>query len=403
MSRPAENAHSDRQRGGPPSARSLRGLDVLSFLMADVHDGIGPFLAVFLKGTQHWSSADIGLVLGASGLAAAFGQIPAGMLVDAVRARRAMIALATCAIGGGCLLIALFPVRAVIVLTQIALALVATVNGPCLAALSRGVVGPRLMPGRVSRNEVFNHGGNFIGAILAGTLGQHFGTLWLFYVVCAFAFASALAVASIRPGDIDHEHARGGDPLDDGQANTPPLPLRQMLQRRDLLIFLITVVLFHFGNAAMLPLAGQMIAVDAPGTDVISLGACMIVAQLTMVAVALGVGRALRAGVSSKKIFLVALMLLPVRGLLFALARNAYAVVAIQLLDGVCAGIFGVIATVIVSDLMRGTGRFNLAQGAMSLAVGTGAALSNLIGGFVADRFGFATAFVALSMAATAA
>ena len=39
----------------------------------------------------------------------------------------------------------------------------------------------------------------------------------------------------------------------------------------------------------------------------------------------------------------------------------------------------------------------------MSLAVGTGAALSNLIGGFVADRFGFATAFVALSMAATAA
>jgi len=162
-------------------------------------------------------------------------------------------------------------------------------------------------------------------------------------------------------------------------------------------------VLFHFGNAAMLPLAGQMIAIDAPGTDVIGLGACMIVAQLTMGVVAAGVGGAVRAGISSKKIFLVALALLPVRGILFALARDSYAVIAIQLLNGVCAGIFGVIATVIVSDLMRGTGRFNFAQGAMSLAVGMGAGLSNPIGGFVVDRFGFAAGFLTLSTAPAAA
>jgi hypothetical protein len=33
--------------------------------------------------------------------------------------------------------------------------------------------------------------------------------------------------------------------------------------------------------------------------------------------------------------------------------------VAIQLLDGVAAGIFGVIGILIASDLMRGTGRLN--------------------------------------------
>src|SRR5271165_2841704 len=68
----------------------------------------------------------------------------------------------------------------------------------------------------------------------------------------------------------------------------------------------------------------------------------------------------------------------PIRGLLFAFTSNPYGVVAIQLLDGVAAGIFGVIAILIASDLMRGTGRFNLAQGLVALCVGIGAGLSNL-------------------------
>jgi hypothetical protein len=34
---------------GGPSARSLRGLDAINFLMADVRDGVGPYLSVFLK------------------------------------------------------------------------------------------------------------------------------------------------------------------------------------------------------------------------------------------------------------------------------------------------------------------------------------------------------------------
>jgi hypothetical protein len=39
-----------------PSARSLRGLDGLNFLMADVQGGLGPYLSVFLKGSEHWGA-----------------------------------------------------------------------------------------------------------------------------------------------------------------------------------------------------------------------------------------------------------------------------------------------------------------------------------------------------------
>jgi MFS family permease len=162
-------------------------------------------------------------------------------------------------------------------------------------------------------------------------------------------------------------------------------------------VFLVSVILFHFGNAAMLPLAGQVVAKVHPGTAVIALSACIIAAQLVMIVVAATVGYAMRRAVGRKKIFLVALAVLPVRGILFSMTSSPYAVVAIQLLDGVAAGIFGVVAVVIASHPMRGTGRFNLAQGMTALAVGIGAAMSNVTGGYVVEKFGFTTGFLTLA------
>jgi MFS family permease len=46
---------------------------------------------------------------------------------------------------------------------------------------------------------------------------------------------------------------------------------------------------------------------------------------------------------------------------------------------------------------MRGTGRFNLAQGLTALAVGAGAALSNATAGFVVQAFGYPIGFLYLA------
>jgi MFS family permease len=166
-----------------PSSRSLRGLDALNFLMADVRDGLGPFLSVYLKGTQHWSSGNIGLVMAASGIATAICQIPAGLIVDAVRVKRLLIAISGLLVAAGCILIAFFPKLPTVLAAQITLGAASAIIPPCLAALSLGVVGHRLMPARISRNEGFNHAGNFTAAILAGGLGQYVGVKWLFYLV----------------------------------------------------------------------------------------------------------------------------------------------------------------------------------------------------------------------------
>jgi MFS family permease len=207
--------------------------------------------------------------------------------------------------------------------------------------------------------------------------------------VCAFAIASAAVITLINPREIDHEVARGGE-----SADGKPVTFRVLFKRRDLLIFLVSVILFHFGNAAMLPMAGQVLAQTHPGSDAITLSACIIVAQFVMIGVAWAVGKAATAGHGRKAIFLVALAVLPIRGLLFSLTSNPYGVVAFQLLDGVAPGIFGVIAILIASDIMRGTGRFNLAQGLVALCVGIGPGLSNLISGFVVQYFGYLAGFL---------
>jgi MFS family permease len=163
------------------------------------------------------------------------------------------------------------------------------------------------------------------------------------------------------------------------------------------------VVLFHFGNAAMLPMAGQVLAQTHPGSDTIALSACIIAAQFVMVGVAWCVGRASARGIGRKPIFLLALAVLPIRGLLFSVTTSPYAVVGIQLLDGVAAGIFGVISVLIASDLMRGTGRFNFAQGLTALSVGIGAALSNATAGFVVQWFGYSSGFLYLASIACCA
>lgn len=370
------------------SNRSARGLDALNLLMADVRDGVGPYLSVYLKGAQHWDAGAIGLAMAASSIAAALCQVPAGLLVDASRHTRLLIVAGGLAVGLACLLIVLHPSFVTVIGAQLALGAAAAIIPPAIAMLSLRLVGRHRLDGRISRNESFNHTGNLLAALLAGGLGQTLGYDWVFYLVCGFALASAGAVCLIDPG-----HSR---PKPDSEPVVTPLPLREVLQRRDLRIFLTTVLLFHFGNAAMLPMAGQVLAHTHPDAAALALSACIVAAQCVMVGIAWAVGRASERGIGRRPIFLLALLVLPLRGMLFAMFSNPFAVVAIQLLDGVAAGIFGVMAVLIASDLMRGTGRFSLAQGLTALAVGIGAALSNAVAGYVVQWFGERTGFLFL-------
>ncbi|WP_428485589.1 MFS transporter [Rhodopila sp.] len=382
--------------GKQVSWRSLRGLDALNFLMADVQGGLGPYLTVFLA-DQRWQPGSIGLAMAASSIAAAVCQIPAGLVVDATPAKRLVAAASGLLIAAACLLIAWWPHFFPVLGAQLAIGAAAALVPPTLAALALGLAGRTRFDATISRTQSFNHGGNFVAAALAGTLGHFIGILWIFYLICAFAAASALSTLLIKPAEIDHALARGGEAKQDGTGQVEPVAILTLLKRRDLLVFFGSVTLFHFGNAAMLPMAGQVLARAHADQATIALSACIIMAQFVMVGVAWAVGRAMMRGIGRKPIFLVAYALLPVRGVLFSFTTSPYGVVGIQVLDGVAAGVFGVVSVLIASDLMRGTGRFNLAQGLVALCVGIGAGLSNVVGEYAVQWFGYATGFLTLA------
>jgi MFS family permease len=121
-----------------------------------------------------------------------------------------------------------------------------------------------------------------------------------------------------------------------------------------------------------------------------------VVAQLVMVVVAPLAGRfAPRWG--RKRVLLIGFAALPIRGVLYTLTNHPYLLISIQILDGVGAGIWGVVWVIVAADLGRGTGRFNLIQGLIATGVAIGASSSNLGAGFVAQHFGYDAGFLALA------
>ena len=151
----------------------------------------------------------------------------------------------------------------------------------------------------------------------------------------------------------------------------------------------------------MLPLVGEKVTLGQSRGASALMSACIIAAQVVMVPVAVLASRFAESW-GRKPVFLIGLAVLPVRGFLYTLTVNPYLLVGIQLLDGIGAGIFGVVSVLVVADLTWGTGRFNFTQGALATATGIGAALSNLLTGFVVKAAGFNAGFVTLAAIAAA-
>jgi MFS family permease len=101
-----------------------------------------------------------------------------------------------------------------------------------------------------------------------------------------------------------------------------------------------------------------------------------------------------------KPLFLIGFGILPIRAALYPLSDSSAWLIAVQLLDGVGAGIYGALMPLVVADIMRGTGRYNLALGAIATMQGIGASLSGLASGIIVDTFGYSAGFLSLGAVA---
>jgi MFS family permease len=282
-----------------------------------------------------------------------------------------------------------------VALTQAISGVAASVFAPAIAAISLGITGPRAFTRRTGRNETFNHAGNACAALLAGGFSWLFGPVAVFYLMGAMALGSVIAVSCVSAKAIDHDVARGLE-ADHDHHVAQPSGLSVVLHNKTLLLFAICCALFHLANAAMLPLVSQKLAQVNLHMATPLTSACIVAAQLVMVPMALLVGAKADAW-GRKPLLLAGFLILPIRGVLYVLSNDPYWLVAVQLLDGIGAGLFGALFPLVVKDLTQGTGRFNVSLGALSMIFGLGAALSNSLAGFVVQAAGYSTAFLTLA------
>jgi MFS family permease len=375
--------------------RHEHSLDALNFFLADVRQGLGPYLAIYLLTERHWAEDRIGFVMTLATISGLAVQTPAGALTDASRAKRAIVAAAAVVVTFASILLPFVSSFAFIAGSQVAADAAAAFFGPAIAAITLGITGPRAFTPRIGRNEAFNHAGNAAAAALAGVGAWIWGPIVVFYLIASMALLSIVSVFSIRAEAIDHNRARGlHDRLSD--SHKKPSALGVLIGSRSLLIFCLCCVIFHLANAAMLPLVGQKLALQQENEGTALMSGCIVAAQAVMVPMAALVGR--KADIWGRKpLFLAALAVLSLRGLLYPLSDVRAWLFAVQSLDGIGAGLYGALFPLIVADLTRGTGHFNLVLGTVITAQGIGAALSTSLAGLVVVHAGFSTAFLVLA------
>jgi MFS family permease len=375
-------------------------LDAVNFLAADVRNLFGPFVNVFLVTGQHWSQTDVGLLTTASGLLGIALQTPIGAAIDVTRAKRGVIVLTMAAMAVSAIIIFAAPRFWSMAIALSVLAVAGDAFAPAVSALTLGLVTRDKLARRLGRNSAFDHGGNIAVALLAGAVGYVFSQRAVFLMVPVFAALTCAAVLAIPARAINHNRAR--DLAADSEEGGAAAGYRVLFNTRPLMIFALCAFLFHFANAPLLPLVGQKLALQFPQEATAMMSFCMVAAQGVMLPIAILVGRnADKWG--RRPIFLIAFAVLPIRAALYPLSDNAFWLIGVQLLDGVGAGIYQALTPLMISDMMRGTGRFNLAQGAVATTMGIGASISGLASGVAVDNFGYSVSFLAFGAAATVA
>ena len=250
---------------------------------------------------------------------------------------------------------------------------------------------------RLGRNARFAAIGNGLAAAVMGACGYFVSAQAVFYVTAALAIPTVLALSRIREAEIDPVRADGGISLQAIGIALPPIA--ELLLKPSLLVLMVSVMLFHAANAAMLPLVGSAMAVRSSQWATALVAASIVVPQFVVAAISPRVGQ-LAQSWGRRPVFLLGFAALQLRGVCWRGRMTPTRLWPCRRSMAFPLQWWAILVPLILADVTRGTGRFNLTQGIVGSAAGIGAAVSAIAAGYLADTFGMAIAF--LGMAAMA-
>lgn len=372
------------------------GLNGLNFSLAAIQTGFGPFVAVLLT-RQGWNETEIGLALSVGTAAGLVGQLPAGLLVDAVGHKRRAVLLALLALAGAALLFAAPATLPTIWGAQILHALASAVLVPAIAALTLSICGHDSFGTRLGINARWSSFGNASTGGAMGLVAYYGGEQMVFVASAALVGVAIVFLHMMR--QVDAMPLPAPEPSADDAPGELPVPpwaaFVRIFQIPALHIFALCALLFQLANAAMLPLALNGLAQRSDAID-FAVSATIVVPQAIVILLAPLAGRMAQSW-GRKPLLLLCFAVLPLRALGFSTAPDAPWLVVYQGLDGISAAIFGLMLPLVAADLTRRTGHLTMAISSVALASGLGATFSTTVAGLVADSLGPTTAFYGLA------
>ncbi|RDU67151.1 MFS transporter [Helicobacter didelphidarum] len=394
----------------------------LNFFVADVRDGLGPFMGVFLQ-NHGFGEAQIGLIHTITHLLALSLSIPFGILIDKTPHKKPLIAFCIALIMIFCILNLFFPHFYFTLLAQSAIALSGVFLAPAFAAITLGIVGYRDYPLQCARNEAYKHAGSVFGAVLCFIFAFYFGIASVFVITACLGGISLVILGCIKQGSIDDKIACGAS-----SRNILPSGFFIVFFDKSVLFVSFLMFCFHLSNAAMLPLLSQRaftLGIDTSGAHA---AATIIIAQTTMIFTAFLSGKYISAdsqnpsNIESHKtsdtpakreiytqnlrvyfwLLCACFVALIVRGVIAAFFDGIGGMVFVQVLDGVGAGIIGVILPIFIMIILKGSGHINTGLSIALTSGGIGGALSGSIAGYFAQYYGYDFAYLFLASIAFA-
>jgi MFS family permease len=377
-----------------PAAANLlsakRGLDFLNLWVATIQTGFGPFVAVYLT-SRGWTQTNIGLALSLGTLTAMVSQIPAGALVDALKHKGYVAAFSILAFAASALLFALFPTPLSIYIAEILHGFSSCTLGPAITAISLALAGQAALGERLGRNARFASVGNGIGAALMGACGYYLSERSVFFMAAGIVLPALLALTPLIRSKLPEPERDAHDGETAGLLHM----LRTLADRR-LIILALCAALFTLADSAMLPLASSSLTKQVGSSASLLIAGCIVLPQIVVALLSPYVGR-MAGTLGRRPILIVGFATLCLRGVLFAVAHGPVFVLAIQLLNGIASAAFLIMIPLVVSDVAGRSGHFNLALGAVGLAIGVGGTFSTTLGGWITDGWGDSAGFLSLA------
>ncbi len=262
--------------------------------------------------------------------------------------------------------------------------------------MSLAVVGRAAFGERLGRNSRYGSIGAGCGAVVMGACVYLGSRHAVFLISAALTFPTLWALGAVGPDLPEPPAMPAADVTEEPQAGLlPPLAL---LRDRRLLVFALCLALFQIASIAVLQLSAVQVTARLGSRAGVVIAAFLLVPQIIVAWLSPAIGRAAET-YGRRLILRIGFATVPLRGALFALVQNPYALIPVQVLEGAGGATFGVMMPLVAADLTRDTGHYTLCLSLLGLAGGLGTAVSTAFAGWVNDSFGRSAAFWALAAA----